>query len=160
MTELHFVIFYQNWFNPEFRTLNIKKRTSQICCSQDFLKIVQLQSSYAYFGSYFHEENEWNDIVSKFHPILTDFKIGFFQNFVLIFQCFIWFLFHNTNLIVEIIYSLQIPLTTLWQTCYEYIASNIQATVQSRKLSFILSYVVCNFGCCREYSKWSHSSKL
>ena len=45
-------------------------------------------------------------------------------------------------MIVEIIYSLQFPLTTLWQTCYyEYIASNM-ATVQIRKLSFILSYVV------------------
>ena len=44
-------------------------------------------------------------------------------------------------MIVEIIYSLQFPLTTLWQTCYEYIASNM-ATVQIRKLSFILSYGV------------------
>ena len=44
-------------------------------------------------------------------------------------------------MIGEIIYSLQIPLTTLWQTCYKYIASNM-ATVQIRKLSFILSYVV------------------
>ena len=126
-----------------------------------FPKIVQIQSSFAYFGTLvsFHEESEWNDIASKFHPILTELNLVWFLsklrvNFSVFHIIFIsqykfdwWNKLQFTN-------SPNNSMTDLLRIhCFKY----GHCANKEIELYFI---IFSNFGCCRKHSKWSHDNKL